>query len=116
MTKATVDTMTYEEEWLAFLTSGFRSSGSGAWRKSRNICKVRDRGSVEDLAVSTCGRALLAVTYGDAGDLEPRANFNSVVSSWNPSNYVVRDERDQPVVFFIGPVHGHEARGSNRGL
>lgn len=111
MTKATVDTMTYEEAMARVPDQSPPEFWVGSLEETEEHLQGLDRGSVEEVAVSPGGRPIRAVTYGDADDLEPRANFNSAVASRNPATYVDRDERDQPVVFFIGPVHGHEVEG-----
>lgn len=70
-----------------------------------------DRGEVKELARSPGGRPIHAVTYGDPEPSGRRANYNSAVASRNPTRYADREGRDRPVVFLLGPVHGHEVEG-----
>ncbi|MFC4986726.1 M14 family zinc carboxypeptidase [Saliphagus infecundisoli] len=70
-----------------------------------------DRGRIEELARSPGDRPIHAVTYGESTDRDRRANYNSAVAARDPTRYVDRGERDRPVVFLLGPVHGHEVEG-----
>ena len=70
-----------------------------------------DRGRIEELTTSPGGRPLHLVTYGQREAHDRRANFNSAVAARDPAAYAARDERERPVVFCIGPVHGHEVEG-----
>ncbi|WP_255171447.1 M14 family zinc carboxypeptidase [Natrononativus amylolyticus] len=70
-----------------------------------------ERGRVEEVTTSPGGRPIRLVTYGDRPERDQEANFNSAVAGKRPAAYANRDERETPVVFFIGPVHGHEVEG-----
>lgn len=95
--------------------TGSRRSCPPFWVRSLETLKEHlqalECGSLDEIAVSPGSRPIQLVTYGGFEEREPRANFNSAVASRNPANYVDRDERDTPVVFLIGPVHGHEVEG-----
>lgn len=69
-----------------------------------------ERGHVSELTTSPGGRPLHLVTYGDQEPPARRANFNSAVAAGEPTAYA-EDNRTKPVVFFVGPVHGHEVEG-----
>jgi len=68
-------------------------------------------GEVRTVATSPGGLPVYAVTYGAAEEQHSRANYNSAVAAGDPRNYADRDSRSKPVVFFLGPVHGHEVEG-----
>ena len=51
------------------------------------------------------------VSYGSREPVAHRANFNSAVGGRDPSAYMDKAARAKPVVFFVGPVHGHEVEG-----
>ena len=65
-------------------------------------------GTCEVIATSPGGRPLHLVAYGEREDVRRRANFNSAIGGQDPAAYLDRDARRKPVIFFIGPVHGHE--------
>jgi hypothetical protein len=66
------------------------------------------RGKATIIAQSPGGRPLHLVTYGEAEPLPRLANFNSAIGAQEPGAFADRAARKKPVVFFIGPVHGHE--------
>jgi len=66
------------------------------------------RGEVRQIAKSPGGRPIHLICYGEREPLESRANFNSAVGGRDTSAYMDKARREKPVVFFIGPVHGHE--------
>ncbi|QGY45576.1 hypothetical protein GM418_18435 [Maribellus comscasis] len=68
-------------------------------------------GEVETTAVSPGGLPVYAVYYGEKEDLKSHANYNSAVAARNPAFYAQKDSISKPVVFFVGPVHGHEVEG-----
>lgn len=63
------------------------------------------------IAYSPGGRPLDLVTYGEHEPLTSAANFNSAVGAREPDAYLDKKARRRPVVFFVGPVHGHEVEG-----
>jgi len=69
------------------------------------------RGQVTVIAVSPGGRPIHLVAYGDKEQLPHRANFNSAIGGREPAAYMDKAARRKPVVFFLGPVHGHEVEG-----
>ncbi len=69
------------------------------------------RGRVTTIAKTPGGRPLHLITYGRREPLRRRANFNSAVGGRDPSAYMDKSTRKSPVVFFVGPVHGHEVEG-----
>jgi len=66
------------------------------------------RGTARVITVSPGGRPIHLVTYGVKEPLQQKANFNSAIGGRLPSAYMDKDARKKPVVFFVGPVHGHE--------
>ncbi len=66
------------------------------------------RGTACVIAISPGGRPIHLVTYGAKEPLQQKANFNSAIGGRLPSAYMDKDTRKKPVVFFVGPVHGHE--------
>jgi len=66
------------------------------------------RGTARVIAISPGGRPIHLVTYGDKEPLQQKANFNSAIGGRLPSAYMDKNARKKPVVFFVGPVHGHE--------
>jgi hypothetical protein len=68
-------------------------------------------GKVETIAVSPGGLSVYAVYYGEKDNLHSQANYNSAVGARNPAFYAKKTKETKPVVFFLGPVHGHEVEG-----
>lgn len=66
------------------------------------------RGAVTVVAISPGGRPMHLITYGEKELVEHKANFNSAIGARLPSAYMNKAARKKPVVFFMGPVHGHE--------
>lgn len=70
-----------------------------------------ERGEVRGIATSPGGIPVYAVSYGEKEDFHSQANYNSAVAARNPYYYAKKDSATKPVVFFVGPVHGHEVEG-----
>ncbi len=66
---------------------------------------------VREIAKSPGGRPLYVVCYGEKEKVKHRANFNSAVGGQDPASYMDKAARKKPVVYFVGPVHGHEVEG-----
>ncbi|MFC7215878.1 M14 family zinc carboxypeptidase [Saliphagus sp. GCM10025334] len=111
MTKASVDTMTYEEAVDRIPDDPVPEFWVGSLETLEDRLRSLERGSIEELPDSGGGRPIRLVTYGEFEELESRANFNSAVASRDPTNYADRERREKPVVCFVGPVHGHEVEG-----
>jgi len=71
------------------------------------IGKVQ-KGQTDVIATSPGGRPVYLVSYGERDSLHSQANYNSAVAARNPAYYAIKDSSTKPVVFFLGPVHGHE--------
>ena len=69
------------------------------------------KGRVEEIAKSPGGRPLHLISYGQRETLPQHANFNSAMGGRDPASYVDKAARRKPVVYFVGPVHGHEVEG-----
>lgn len=63
------------------------------------------------VATSPGGLPVHAVYYGAREEKHSRANYNSAVAAGDPHYYAEKDSSSKPVVFFLGPVHGHEVEG-----
>jgi hypothetical protein len=68
-------------------------------------------GEVERIAESPGGRPLHLVTFGEREPVDHKANFNSAVGGRELSAYMDKSARRKPVIYFVGPVHGHEVEG-----
>ena len=68
-------------------------------------------GKVKPIAVSPGGRTLHLISYGELEALPQDANFNSAVGALDPPAYRDKAARRKPVLFLLGPVHGHEVEG-----
>ena len=66
------------------------------------------RGHITEIGNTPGGRALRLVAYGEPEPLPRYANFNSAIGGQDPTAYADRARREKPVLFFVGPVHGHE--------
>ena len=66
------------------------------------------RGTVSVIAITPGGRPLHLVTYGPKELVGHKANFNSAIGAREPKAYMDKASRKRPVIFFVGPVHGHE--------
>jgi len=67
-----------------------------------------ERGGRRVIATSPGGRPLHLVAYGDREPVPSHANFNSAIGGRDPSAYMDKSARQKPVIFLVGPVHGHE--------
>jgi Zinc carboxypeptidase len=70
--------------------------------------KKLKRGKVEVIAQSPGKRPMHLITYGEKEELESLANFNSAIGAREPSAYMDKAARKKPVIYLVGPVHGHE--------
>jgi len=68
-------------------------------------------GKVEKIATSPGGLPVYAVYYGKKDNLQSQANYNSAIGAGDPVFYAKKTKETQPVVFFLGPVHGQEVEG-----
>jgi hypothetical protein len=69
------------------------------------------RGKVTTIAKSPGGRPIYLATFGELEKLERDSNFNSAVGGRDLTAYMNKSLRKKPVIYFIGPVHGHEVEG-----
>lgn len=69
------------------------------------------KGEVKAVATSPGGFPVYAVYYGVKENFSSQANYNSAVAARNAGYYARKDSASKPVVFFLGPVHGHEVEG-----
>ncbi len=68
-------------------------------------------GKVQVIARSPGGRPIHLIEYGPRNDPKRRANYNSAAGAGDPRHYAGREEGSPPVVFLVGPMHGHEVEG-----
>jgi hypothetical protein len=68
-------------------------------------------GKAQCIAESPGARPLHLVTYGEREAVDHKANFNSAVGGRELSAYMDKSARKKPVIYFVGPVHGHEVEG-----
>jgi hypothetical protein len=68
-------------------------------------------GEVRQIAESPGGRPLHLISYGQHEPVAHRANFNSAIGGRDAASYLDKAARRKPVVYFVGPVHGHEVEG-----
>ncbi len=66
------------------------------------------KGKTSIVSQSPGGFPVYLVTYGTKQDFKHQANYNSAVAARNPAYYAQKDSTKQPVLFFLGPVHGQE--------
>lgn len=69
------------------------------------------RGQTTVVAVTPGGRPMHLIAYGEKETVAHTANFNSAIGAQEPAAYMDKAARKRPVIFFIGPVHGHEVEG-----
>lgn len=69
------------------------------------------RGTATVLGITPGGRPLHLIAYGEKEAATHLANYNSAIGAREPSAYMDKAARKKPVVFFVGPVHGHEVEG-----
>ena len=68
-------------------------------------------GKARCIAESPGGRPLHLIAYGEREVVDHKANFNSAVGGRELSAYMDKGARKKPVIYFVGPVHGHEVEG-----
>ena len=73
----------------------------GRWEKLK-------RAEVKVIAKSPGDRPVHLIAFGKRERLEHKANFNSAIGGRDASCYMDKQAREKPVVYFVGPVHGHE--------
>ncbi len=69
------------------------------------------KGNVQVIARSPGGRPVNLVIYGPRSNFERQANYNSAVAAGDPGYYARKGEDVPPIVFLVGPPHGHEVEG-----
>ncbi len=70
-----------------------------------------ERGKATMIATSPGGHPLHLIAFGEREEVKHKANFNSAVGGKELSAYMDKAARKKPVVYFVGPVHGHEVEG-----
>lgn len=70
-----------------------------------------EHGKATTIATSPGGRPLHLITFGERETVQHKANFNSAVGGKDLAAYMDKAAREKPVIYFVGPVHGHEVEG-----
>ena len=70
-----------------------------------------ERGKLTVLGATPGGRPIHLVTFGGKETVAHHANFNSAIGGQEAAAYMDKAARKNPVILFIGPVHGHEVEG-----
>ena len=103
--------MTYEEAKTRLRPRDLPEFWVGAVRDLPARWEKLKCGHAGVIAKTPGGRPIHLITYGQREQLRHRANFNSAVGGRDPSAYMDKAARKKPVVYFVGPVHGHEVEG-----
>lgn len=69
------------------------------------------KGKVKAIAISPGGYPVYAVYYGEKDVFRSQANYNSAIGARNAAFYAKKTKDTKPVLFFVGPTHGHEVEG-----
>lgn len=70
-----------------------------------------EHGKATTVATSPGGHPLHLIAFGEREEIPHKANFNSAVGGKDLTAYMDKGAREKPVVYFVGPVHGHEVEG-----
>jgi hypothetical protein len=68
-------------------------------------------GKATTIATSPGGHPLHLIAFGERENVRHKANFNSAVGGKDLAAYMDKGAREKPVIYFVGPVHGHEVEG-----
>lgn len=69
------------------------------------------RGVTSVIASSPGGRPVHLVAYGKRIEIERTANYNSAAGAGDPRFFARKPYDAPPIVFLVGPPHGHEVEG-----
>jgi hypothetical protein len=103
--------LTYEEAKARLPDQTLPDFWIGGIEGLGNRWEKLERGEVTRIATSPGGRPLHLITFGEREIVPHKANFNSAVGGKDLASYMDKRARRRPVVFFVGPVHGHEVEG-----
>jgi len=73
--------------------------------------KAVRRGQVEIIARSPGGRPVYRVAYGERVAFPWQANYSSATGAGDPAYFARKGADAPPVVYIVGPPHGHEVEG-----
>jgi len=104
-------TMTYEQAKSALTQRVLPEFWIGDVKGLAARWDTLNRGNVSTICISPGGRPIHLITYGKREEVKRMANFNSATGAREPSAYMDKAARKKPVIFFVGPVHGHEVEG-----
>jgi len=110
-TIASAQKLTYEEAKARILDQELPDFWIGSVDGLADRWKQLQHGEATRIATSPGGRALHLITFGQRESVPHKANFNSAVGGKDLAAYMDKKARAKPVVFFVGPVHGHEVEG-----
>lgn len=106
-----VDQMTLDEARLRMNVIPAPGFWVGGWQRHEKLLETISVGVIEEIARSPGGRPLHAITYAETEPQPRLANYNSACAGGGPKAYCDKAKRVKPVVFIVGPVHGHEVEG-----
>ncbi len=102
------DSMTYEQALQRIPKRKLPEFWVGDREGLKQCLSNPKKGRVKTIATTPGGRPVQLVTFGQYEPARHKANFNSAIGGRMPSAYMDKVGRQKPVVFFVGPVHGHE--------
>lgn len=105
------DRMTYAEAKARIPARELPDFWIGAVTKLASRFENLTQGEATVIGVTPGGRPMHLVAYGSREAVAHSANYNSAIGGRDPSAYMDKSARKKPVVFFVGPVHGHEVEG-----
>jgi len=103
--------MLYQEAKNRIIKRNLPDFWFGDYQKYIELINRVQKGKVTEIARSPGNRPLYLVSYGRNEDLISKANYGSAVAGNKPEAYLEKAKRKKPVIFFLGPVHGHEVEG-----
>ena len=103
--------MTYQEAKARILKRELPAFWIGDVKDLGQRLEKLKRGEVKTIAKSPGGRPIYLVGFGQLEKLEHNSNFNSAVGGRDLTAYMNKSLRTKPVIYFVGPVHGHEIEG-----
>lgn len=106
-----IETMTYAEALARIPQRTIPDFWVGDVNEIKQVLDTVRAGTVRTIATTPGARPVYLVSYGSQPPVPRRAYFNSAVGARAPEAYANRERRDKPVLYFIGPVHGHETEG-----
>ena len=108
---ASAQTLTYEEAKKRIPNHDLPDFWIGTIDGLQDRWAELEHGKATTIGTSPGGRPLHLITFGERETVRHKANFNSAVGGRDLAAYMDKAARKKPVVYFVGPVHGHEVEG-----